>query len=65
LSRAAGDDAATGDDFWKKLMMERCFADAVAEPAGLGAGRAGVRAVLGLALSPAMVMSKISSRFSG
>lgn len=57
LLRAAGEDAATGDDFWKKLMMDRCFAEAVAEPAGLGAGFAGVRAVLEPSLSPAMVIS--------
>jgi hypothetical protein len=62
LSRAAGDDAATGDDFWKKLMMERCFADAVADPDGLGADFAGVRAVLALDLSPAMVIPSCIDR---
>lgn len=34
-------------------MMDRCFADEETEPAALGAGRAGVRAVL--AFSPAML----------
>lgn len=64
MSRAAGEDLPTGDDFWKKLMMERCFADAEAEaePVGLGAGFAGVRAVLELALSPAMVILILESR---
>ena len=57
LSRVVGEDAGpAGEDFWKKDMMSRCVADAVARPAGLAAGLAGVRAVLGCALSPAMMM---------
>lgn len=42
-------------------MMERCFADAEAEPAGLGAGLAGVRAVPALDFSPAMAIRSFES----
>ncbi len=55
FSRVVGEEFAPGpgDDFWKKDMIERCFADDETDDWGLAEALAGVRAVL--ALSPAMM----------
>lgn len=60
-AREAGDGvAAAGEDFWKKDMIDRCFAEEETDDAAFAGCRAGVRAAL--AFSPAMMHGAADGR---